>query len=214
MHVGIDVGADRLHCVALRTDGHLLEGRVFPPTSLREVIAWLAPADTVAIDAPATLSSAPHAQDEVLSVKFRTARCAEIALGREHRLWVPWATPTPDMQIAPWIGVGLLLFEEAAANGHVPLEVYPHAGFKVLSGQRPLPPKRKLTGLIARVELLIEGGFSASALALWSHDSLDAALAALIALQHARGTAVPVGCGHDTSKIWLPQPLHAPGSAE
>jgi hypothetical protein len=41
---------------------------------------------------------------------------------------------------------------------------------------------------------------------LWSHDALDATVAALLALQATEGTAVAVGCGHDNSAIWIPQP--------
>src|SRR5919108_3087320 len=81
MFVGIDVGADRLHCVAIASDGRLLDGKVFPPTAVADLTLWLRPAEAVAIDAPATLSAGPHTTDEALSPKFRSARCAEIALG-------------------------------------------------------------------------------------------------------------------------------------
>jgi hypothetical protein len=40
---------------------------------------------------------------------------------------------------------------------------------------------------------------------MWSHDGLDALVAALIALRKADGTGLEVTCGHDSSAIWLPE---------
>jgi predicted nuclease with RNAse H fold len=42
-------------------------------------------------------------------------------------------------------------------------------------------------------------------LEMWSHDGLDALLAALTAARCAEGVAVEVTCGHDGSAIWLPE---------
>ncbi len=39
---------------------------------------------------------------------------------------------------------------------------------------------------------------------MWSHDSLDALMAALIARDRTEGRAEMVTCGHDESAIWLP----------
>jgi hypothetical protein len=84
-----------------------------------------------------------------------------------------------------------------------PIEVFPHAAFRVLRGSR-LPPKRSLEGVRARVEALATRGISGSGLEMWSHDGLDALVAALVARDHAHGRATKVTCGHDDSAIWLP----------
>ena len=54
------------------------------------------------------------------------------------------------------------------------------------------------------MRLLQNRGVAIEGLEMWSHDSLDALLAALVAHDVAQGTAVKVGCGHDASAIWLP----------
>jgi len=103
--------------------------------------------------------------------------------------------------------VGFGLYQALVAAGHSPIEVYPYAGFRVLAGGR-LPPKRTIAGVRARVTLLHRQGVGAEGMQLWSHDALDAALAALaalLALQAHEGTAIPVGCGHDSSAIWIPR---------
>lgn len=202
MHVGIDVGADRLHCVAIAESGAVAEGRIFAPPQLADLVDWLKGASYIAIDAPAMLSPALHPEDEALSLKFRSGRCAEIALGLDHRIWVPWVTPTHDPPM--WMRVGLDLFAALQAAGHDPIEVYPHAGFRVLAPEGKLPSKSTVAGLEARVRILEEARITSHAMLLWSHDSLDAAMGALIALRHARGQALRVGCGHDDSAIWLP----------
>ena len=55
-----------------------------------------------------------------------------------------------------------------------------------------------------RVELLQARGIADPQLAMWSHDALDALLAALVARDYGEGRAQRVGCGHDESAIWLP----------
>jgi hypothetical protein len=84
------------------------------------------------------------------------------------------------------------------------MATYPHAGFHVLAGGR-LPPKRKTDGLRERASLLRSEGVDAEGMQLWSHDALDAALAALLAVRAHEGTAIPVGCGHERSAIWIPR---------
>ena len=85
--------------------------------------------------------------------KFRTARCCEIALGREHRLWVPWVTPVAGATVPGWMQVGLGLYAALAANGHTPIEVFPYAGFRLLSPTK-LPKKTTRAGIVERVARL------------------------------------------------------------
>lgn len=83
------------------------------------------------------------------------------------------------------------------------LEVFPQGIFRVLAGG-PVASKMTPAGLAARADLLREAGISDAGLAMWGHDGLDAAAAALVALHHAQGRAEAVTCGHDGSAIWLP----------
>jgi hypothetical protein len=84
--VGVDVGAQSLYCVSL--DEHLRAAgtAVFRADEIQEFGAWVSTARVVAIDAPAQLSTAPHRDDQPqeLKPKFAAARCAEIALARDH----------------------------------------------------------------------------------------------------------------------------------
>ncbi len=202
--VGIDVGVAAMHCVVLDGSCHMSAGQALPSDAATELKALTHDATAIAIDAPSSLSTGPHAGDEELAPKFRLARCCEIALGREHGLWVPWATPIAGAAVPGWMQVGFGLYQALVAAGHSPIEVYPYAGFRVLAGGR-LPPKRTIAGVRARVTLLHRQGVGAEGMQLWSHDALDAALAALLALQAHEGTAIPVGCGHDSSAIWIPR---------
>lgn len=203
LYVGIDLGQRRVHVVALDAGLRLATATVVDVAEIETLRDQLEQAEVVAIDAPAALSTAPHASDETLSPKFRSARCAEIALGREHAIWVPWVTPTADLPLPSWMDVGFRVFELAKASGAQAVEVFPHAGFRTLAGGK-VPSKQTAEGLRVRAKLLQKGGVAVDALEMWSHDSLDAALAALVARDVARGTAVRVGCGHDASAIWLP----------
>ena len=207
MYVGIDVAGERIHCVRLDADARVEQTRVFGRAELGEVSGWLAGARVVAIDAPAQLSTAPHRGDPAVNAKFQTARCAEIALGREHGSWVPWVTPTVGGPTPGWMATGFAVYEALRDGRYDVLEVYPHAGFRALARGSPLPRKQTADGLRARIALLESAGASAEHLPMWSHDGLDALLAALIALQSASGHAVRVTCGHDDSAIWLPQPV-------
>ncbi len=200
--VGMDVGARRVHAVALDSEAAVVSVRVFDALDHDGLVAWAAGAGEAAIDSPDRWSTAPHQAEEKLSPKFRTARCAEIALGRDHRIWVPWTTPTE--RVPGWMQVGIDVFAALGANGHRPVEVFPYAAFRILAGDRSLPPKQTADGARRRVELLEEAGLSGAALEMWSHDALDAAAAALVALHCAWGTARAVTCGHDGSAIWLP----------
>lgn len=203
---GIDVGARRLHAVALDERGRVTDARIFVATDVGAVVAWADGATAVGIDSPDQWSTAPHAGDASLSPKFRTARCAEIALGTSYGIWVPWTTPVAPSQ-ETWISAGIELFAALRAGGHHPLEVYPHGVFRVLNhGVRP-PPKRTTEGREARVRLLRAAEVAASWADMAGHDLVDATAAALVALHHAQGRAMPATCGHDGSAIWLPGPL-------
>jgi predicted nuclease with RNAse H fold len=204
--IGIDVGADRLHCVGLDERCSLVGRRVIAADDLAPLTSWAATAEVVAVDAPAQLSTAPHGTEESLSPKFRSARCAEIALGLDHGIWVPWTSPTGP-PVPGWIATGLAVFDALRATipGEL-IEVFPYGGFRVLTRPKRLAKKTSVAGLRQRIEALRAAGLRATDdLALWSHDSIDAALAAIVALQHRNGSAVPATCGHDDSAIWLPR---------
>jgi predicted nuclease with RNAse H fold len=202
-YVGIDVAAERLHCVALDEQLRLRDVALCAAEELDALAHAVRNAEIVMVDAPAQLSTAPHAGDDTLGAKFRVARCAEIALGREHRSWVPWVTP----EAAPergWITTGLAVFAALTAAGVPSGEVYPHAGYRALARGRVLPRKTTAAGVRARAALLTEVGVSVDSLTMWSHDGLDALLAAVVAADYGKGRARRVTCGHDDSAIWLP----------
>ena len=201
--VGIDVGSRRLDAVALDGEGRVLGTAVFPAGDVEGLVAWVESAADVAVDAPDTWSTAPHVGDDGLAPKFRSARCAEIGLGRTEGIWVPWTTPVEGTP-GTWIAVGVHLFAALRDAGHHPLEVFPHATFRVLADGRRPPKKQTVDGARARTALLQAAGVSSPAMGSWGHDARDAASAALVALQHTGGTARPVTCGHDRSAIWLP----------
>jgi len=203
MFVGIDLGASAIHAVAVEASLELIGAIVFAPESINDLIDLVRGAECIAIDAPSSLSTGPHLEDLSLSPKFRSARCAEIALGREHRIWVPWVTPQAAEDAAAWMMLGFRLYEELGEQGHRLIEVYPHAGFRVLADGR-VPKKTTPAGILARAGLLREAGIQPPGLEAWSHDALDAAVAALTARRAHGGTARSVGCGHDGSAIWLP----------
>jgi predicted nuclease with RNAse H fold len=212
--VGIDVGARHLHLVALDGDARVVDATSLGAADLDRVTAWVAGATAVGVDSPDRWSTAPHAGDASLAPKFRTARCGEIALGRAHHIWVPWATP-----VAPaadtWMAAGIDLFAALRAGGHEPLEVFPYAVFRLLhDGATRLAPKRSAAGGAARRRILDEAGVRLGPAGLAGHDAVDAAAAALVALHHARRTARPATCGHDGSAIWLPAPFSGTGNGQ
>ena len=84
------------------------------------------------------------------------------------------------------------------------IEVFPYAAFRVLTRPARLAKKTSVAVIRQRISALEAAGFSVEHVELWSHDSLDAAVAALVALQRRDGRANPVTCGHDESAIWLP----------
>lgn len=200
---GIDLGAKAIHYVELDVSRNVILGRLLSG-DVSEVAAFARGATSIAIDAPSGPSTGPHYHDEGLAPKFRLARCGEIALGREKGIWVPWATPVATAVTPAWMELGFRLYEALLATGHRPIEVYPYAGFRVLAA-RKLLPKTTVAGLRQRVTLLQNEELTTEHMELWSHDAVDAALGALVALQAHEGSARPVTCGHDESAIWLPQ---------
>jgi predicted nuclease with RNAse H fold len=200
--VGIDVGAQSLHCARLDERGRPSGASVFSAGRVDDFCAWLDGAAVVSIDAPAQLSTAPHGDDPTLSPKFRMARCAEIALGRDFGYWVPWVTPADKP--SPWMATGLRVHEQLQELRVPILETFPYAGFRELANRTRPPKKQTVAGAEARVTLLRQAGVQVEHLQMWSHDSIDAVLGALVALHYHRGTARRAGCGHDDSAIWLP----------
>lgn len=206
MYAGIDLGQRRIHVVVVDPHLSLKETIVMDVSDLEGLPLVVAGCEVIAIDAPESLSTTPHSGDDTLSPKFRAARCAEIALGRRHKIWVPWVTPSSKELCPQWMQVGFQVYERVMRPGRRVVEVYPHAAFRTLAGG-PIPPKSSAYGLFARSDLLRHAGLRVGGLEMWSHDSLDAAVAALVALHVGEGTAEAVGCGHDGSTIWLPAPL-------
>jgi predicted nuclease with RNAse H fold len=200
---GIDVGADRLHAVSVDKVLRVVRSAVFAALELPNLVAWLDDSAVVAIDAPAHVSTAPHAVDVTLSPKFRLARCAEIGLGHDFGIWVPWVTPTTAPE-SGWMATGFALYRELREAGADPIEVYPHSAFRILVHPAPLPKKQTGPGIQARVSSLEKLGIDEPNLAVWSHDGLDALVGAVVARDNAAGTARAATCGHDGSAIWLP----------
>jgi predicted nuclease with RNAse H fold len=218
--LGIDLGASAVHLAVLedgerdggrdRGDGgtrlRVRAARSVDAADLDTVLAIAHGADAVAIDAPAAPSTAVHRDDESLGRKFRVARCGEIALGEQARIWVPWVTPADPDAMPGWIRVGFSVWDALAGAGHEPIEVYPAGVFRVLAGSVP-PKKTTAAGRRARIDLLAPSIHLPAGIERWSHDGLDALAAALTASHHAIGRAR--GCGHgdpacDGSAIWLP----------
>jgi predicted nuclease with RNAse H fold len=208
--LGIDLGASAVHLAVVDGDApeplRVSEARTIEATALDAVIATAAGVDSVAIDAPAAPSTAVHRADEAISRKFRVARCGEIALGQQARIWVPWVTPPDPGPVPGWMRVGFSVWGALVAAGHQPIEVYPAGAFRVLAGHVP-PRKTTADGRRARIGLLADAIELPAGIELWSHDGLDALAAALTAHRHATGAARR--CGHDApacdgSAIWLP----------
>ena len=205
--LGIDVAGDRIHCVELVSDGTVVRAEVVPSGEIDRVMPWAADVGVVAIDAPAAPSTEPHRDDGTLAPEFRVARCCEIALGRERGTWVPWVTPsTPPFN--PWMEVGFALVGALGGVAEI-LETFPHAVFRTLANAK-VAPKSTTAGVAKRVALLRAGGVRDEGLAMWGHDGLDAAAAALVALQHGCGIAESVTCGHDGSAMWVPASHNGP----
>ena len=204
---GVDISGSAAHVVIL-DGGQLAKAGVWPTDDLSHLAEELARCGVVAIDSPDRWSPGAIPEHEALSPKFLAARCAEFELARKYRYWVPWATPLPptsDSERAKyaWMARGMELFQLLEGRT-VTIEVYPHAIFRRLAKQAPLPPKSRQAGGRMRVALLQEAGITAPHLEMWSHDGLDAAAAALVALARGRDEAERISCNHAGSAIWLP----------
>ena len=214
--VGVDLGARALHVVTIVADGPTLvvdDARVVVPDALVDLEVIAAGAAAIAIDAPGGPSRGCHASDASLAPKFRSARCGEIALGQQARVWVPWPAPRTVAEAPPWMRVGFATWEMCRQHGPEPLEVYPAGAFRVLAGTR-LAPKSTPEGLRARRDLLATAISPPPGFAMWSHDGVDATVAALTAVHAVRGTATAYGhtdAGCDGSAVWLPAAGSEPG---
>jgi predicted nuclease with RNAse H fold len=206
--VGIDLGATAIYAVKLQAGNGLpsvADARVFLPDELGELDEFCGGATAVAIDAPATLSTNPHGDEEDLPPKFRPARCCEVASLRTAGVPpVPWITPLVGAEVPGWMQTGFRVWE--VLRSHAPMEVYPHACFYRLNGSKQPVSKQKVEGRLQRVELLrahVELPVGAD---VWSHDGLDAAVAALVAHQGREGAVqVPHECANfDGSELWVP----------
>jgi hypothetical protein len=98
---------------------------------------------------------------------------------------------------------GFAVFAALSGSADRVVETYPHGVFRRLAGG-PVPSKQTPAGHDARVAALGAAGVSQPGLAAWSHDSLDAMAAALVAHRVGLGRATSVSCGHAGSAIWLP----------
>jgi predicted nuclease with RNAse H fold len=198
--IGVDLGAEYLHCARLDGGGRLTEARLFRFDELPQLVRWVGRA-RVAIDAPGGPSAGHHANDQSLSPKFRPARCSEIELGRQCGIWVPWVTPIDEAAAPGWMRLGFELHRRLHDHGLEPMEVYPHGVFHRLSGGTKLVKKTSLEGLRARLR---QAGVDVS-VELLTHDGVDAIAAALTAWGPAEGIGCPLGPDHDGSHIWLPR---------
>ena len=207
--LGIDLGASLLHLVGLDSDGHLALGEVVELDGLGPLLTGMDPGTWVAIDAPDEQREPRHLADADLSRKFQPARCAEVALGRRG-YWVPWVTPPLGGDVQGWMQTGFDVWRKVRATGLRAIEVYPYAAFQVFGRGGKLAKKSTREGLRQRIDLLENAGFHAQGMPLWSHDGLDAAVAAVVARDARAGTAEKVLCEHldgteyDGSAIWLP----------
>jgi len=207
--VGIDLGARALHVVTLEESGarmRVADARIVTPDAIGDLAPVVATAGAVAIDAPAAPSRGCHIDDETLAPKFRTARCGEIALGRGAAIWVPWPTPTRADDAPGWMQVGFETWAACRAHGPEPMEVYPAGAFRVLAAGK-VAPKSTTAGLEARRALLADAVEPPPGFAMWSHDGLDAAVAALTAADATHGGATAYGHtepGCDPVAVWMP----------
>lgn len=210
--LGIDVGQYRLHIVEIAADGTLGRAEVWDANHRDGLVEWARRVGYVAIDAPSAPGGVPQPHTG-MAAKFTGARCAEIALGQNWGMWVPWATPV-EGKAPRWMQVGFGLFRQLAALGSAAtvVETYPHAVFlALLPAAERLESKRSASGTAQRAQLLEQAGLDIPWLSMWSHDGLDAAAAALVAraigTEYARSVTCHPDRSHDGSSIWLLDPV-------
>ena len=200
-----------MHLVVLDDDLEVKLAEVIPVDELTTGLARLDDGVWVGVDAPSEQEVPRHLDDTELPPKFRTARCGEIGLARGRGYWVPWTTPPLGEPCPAWMVTGFAVWEALRRNGSVCLEVYPYAAFRTLVGVSPLAKKQTPSGLAQRAQLLRSAGLPAGDLESWSHDALDAAVAALVAWSARSGRGDRAACAaHPDGAIWLPPRL--PGS--
>lgn len=198
--IGIDVGAGRLHLVAViaSPSGELsLAGRLICSSPAR-CADFCETAARVAIDAPSGPSAGAHLADRSVAPKFRAGRCSEIPVPGVPP--VSWITPMLGRPVPGWMASGFEVWAALRSAGHEPVETFPAGCYHRLNGGRWPPRKTLPAGLARRVELLTAAGLDLPPLE-WTHDDLDAAAAALVA---ARGRPLPHRCpAPDGSVMWL-----------
>ena len=200
--VGVDLAAGAVHVVVVE-DGRIVDGAVVDDPSA--VVALCAGADRIGIDAPAAPSLGVHAGDASALPKLRTGRCGELAAAEQLGVWVAFVTGASGACPA-WMETGFAVWAALRDAGHEPIEVYP-AGSVWLHERRWPPRKTTPAGLAARRALLARHLELPPFVELWSHDSIDAAIAAAVAAQGERA----VRAGHDDpacdgSAIWFLSP--------
>lgn len=200
--VGVDLAAGAVHVVVVE-DGRVVDGAVVEDPS--GVVAVCAGADRIGIDAPAAPSLGVHAGDAAALPKLRAGRCGELAAAEQLGVWVAFVTGASGACPA-WMETGFAVWSALRDAGHDPIEVYP-AGSVWLQERRWPPRKTTPAGLAARRALLAGHLELPPFVELWSHDSIDAAIAAAVAAQGERA----VRAGHDDpgcdgSAIWFLSP--------
>lgn len=156
-YVGIDVGRDRLHCVALADAGTITGATIFSAANMEAFGQWVAGAAVIAVDAPAQLSTAPHRGEPGIGRKFELGRCAEIALGRNFGSWVPWVAPMEEPPVG-WMATGFEVYRQLRSRGVEALEVFPYAAFRELVRPARLPKKTTAEGIVLRAAVLRDVG--------------------------------------------------------
>jgi hypothetical protein len=203
--VGIDLGATAIYAVSVVVESmSVVDARVFVPYGLDALVEFCAGSSAVAIDSPGGPSLGAHRTDPTLPPKFRTARCSEVASWEAPDVpAVPWTTPEASVVPPSWMATGFRVWQ---ALGHLrPMEVYPYACFYRLNGSTRPPSKQKLEGRLRRIELLGSRLVLPLGIEMWSHDGLDATVAALAAAEGRDGAdLVPHQCArHDGSELWV-----------
>lgn len=202
-------GGARLHVVVLDDSAQIVEAHIWAASETSAAAESLVSCDVVAIDSPDRWSPGMLPEHAHRSPKFAGARCAEFALGQSFGIWVPWVTPPEPLPNHhtytryEWMRRGMELFARLDGKPEA-IEVYPHSIYCALAGTRTLRSKSTLRGVKRRVELVRGRGITERDLEMWSHDSLDALAAAVVALDRQRGMGREVTCGHDGSAMWLP----------
>jgi predicted nuclease with RNAse H fold len=161
------------------------------PAGIEQVVEICRGADAIAIDAPASPSGGLHANDGTTKRgKFTT---------------VPWVTPVAGGEFEAWMHSGFRLWNALVEAEHDPMEVYPAGCFWLLNGRRWPAKKTVAEGLKQRRAMLERFVELPETAAFWSHDAVDATMAAVVAMQGPT-SARPArhGARCDSSTIWFP----------